>query len=286
MIYVRLAGGLGNQMFQYALARQLAFGRGAGIKIDDRWYRRQSKRAMLLGGFALELDYCDEDDYAMLAEGKIPVVADPVVTERGWQVFDPTILSSPPPVYLSGYFQSWRYFEAIADEIRQGFTVATPPGPEVLALLHEVVDSESISLHIRRTDYLHRKHPRETALPLEYYRAALLRILERVDTPKLFVFSDDLAWARDHLDADCSCVFVDLGPDRQDIDDLRLMAACRHHIIANSTFSWWGAWLRGSPETSQLVYTPAHWIRSGLDTADLIPAEWEVIDWNDHSFTH
>jgi hypothetical protein len=174
--------------------------------------------------------------------------------------------------YLHGYWQSERYFAAHADTLRHDLRIVTPPSPENAEMARQIAAAPSVSLHVRRGDYL--QSGAYAACSGDYYRAALHLVAEAAGlTPTIFVFSDDPAWARDHLDLPFAKVVVDFNGRDTDYEDLRLMSLCRHNVIANSSFSWWGAWLNRHP--GKVVVAPKRWFADKhLQNPDLLPAGW------------
>jgi hypothetical protein len=135
-----------------------------------------------------------------------------------------------------------------------------------------------VSLHIRRGDYVSNRKNIEThgVLGIDYYKRALNFMKEKVKNPQVFVFSDDIPWARENLETDLSLHFMDDNGVERNYEDLRLMSNCKYHIIANSSFSWWGAWLGKFPDKQ--IYAPRNWFNSSdNDTKDLIPETWDLI---------
>jgi hypothetical protein len=267
-IGVRLMGGLGNQMFQYAAARSLAARHRTGVVIDLGWFAEQSttgdtRRVYGLDAFA-----------GPAASAKTVVPAGTRVCEQRFG-FDASVRGSPDRSTLIGYFQSERYFCEDAALIKQDFSFCEEPDRRNRAILELIWSSESVAVHVRRGDYA--TDPATKAhhglLPLNYYRHAADEVASRARHPRYFVFSDDPPWCRTNLPFLRGGVVVDHNPPESGADDLRLMASCRHHILANSTFSWWGAWLATHPE--QIVVAPRRWFALGsLDSADLCPSRW------------
>jgi hypothetical protein len=200
-----------------------------------------------------------------------------VIAERHFH-FDPRILDLPGNVYLDGYWQSEKYFKDIESIIRSEFIVKTMSDPANEAMSERICGTESVSVHVRRKDYVSDSATSRIhgGCSLAYYYAAAERIARAVAEPHFFVFSDDAQWARENLDLKYPTTFVTHnGPDKN-YEDLRLMTLCNHHIVANSTFSWWGAWLSINPD--KMVIAPRKWFaESDLDCRDLIPDSWRTI---------
>jgi hypothetical protein len=146
-----------------------------------------------------------------------------------------------------------------------------------LELAEEINTVNAVSLHVRRGDYV--SNPRTMATngvcPLSYYDSAIRYICARVDAPHFFVFSDDMDWVRENLNIDHPCRYVDHNCSTESFNDMRLMSMCRHHIIANSSFSWWGAWL--NPREDKIVIAPKKWFANSNDTKDLLPFGWATL---------
>jgi hypothetical protein len=274
MVIVRLMGGLGNQMFQYAAARANSLRTGAELKVDLTWFQDEGARVT------------PRREYALEPFGLSPVIASPAELRRTLRRrivrrrprilvdvelrFDPRVLTADD-VRLIGYWQSERYFADRAAEIRRDFELPTPAGD----LARAIARGESVSLHVRRGDYA--TDPKvETelgVLPAEYYEQAVARMSEALAEPEFFVFSNDPDWCAANLRIDAPHTFVRPEQGARAHDDLRLMSLCRHHVVANSSFSWWGAWLGETPST--MVIAPRRWfLTSRFDTADLVPERW------------
>ncbi|MHB1510272.1 MAG: alpha-1,2-fucosyltransferase [Acidimicrobiales bacterium] len=267
-IGVRLMGGIGNQMFQYAAARSLAARRGTGVAVDLSWFVEQSPSGDTQRAYALDVFV------GPAAASKTEIPTGRSFREQGFG-FDASVLQLPDSSTLIGYFQSERYFLEHAPVIEKEFSFLAQPDRDNRSVLELISSSESVAVHVRRGDYTN--NPTTKAhhglLPLDYYRRAVDDLTARVLDPRFFVFSDDPMWCRRGLSFLRGGVVVDHNRQESGAEDLRLMAACRHHIIANSTFSWWGAWLATRPE--QIVVAPRRWFAgSSLDAAQLCPSRW------------
>jgi hypothetical protein len=184
------------------------------------------------------------------------------------------VLNAPGNVYLAGYWQSEKYFKEIEDIIRRDFCLKSEPGPENAAMADEIKGVPSVCVHVRRTDYVTdpRTNQHHGTCSPEYYRNAACLVGSQVSNPHFFVFSDEPDWARANLELPVPTTFVTHNGSEKGYEDLRLMALCQHYIIANSSFSWWGAWLGNS---GGIVVAPKRWFNTeGRDTRDLIPAGW------------
>ena len=286
MIIVKLIGGLGNQMFQYAVGRALADKNDCSLRLDISGFSDYPLRRYELGALDIRADIASAEEVARFRGAKPPhplidrvkkAIRWPqpgIFMERGF-AFDPEVLDLTPPNYLEGYWQSEKYFCHIVDVLRRDFTLASALNGENQAILRKMTGTESVSLHVRRGDYVTNAHTAQYhgVCSLDYYRAAVKHIAEHVYAPNFFVFSDDTDWVEANLEIDHPMTLVRVnGPD-QGVLDMALMKSCRHHIIANSSFSWWGAWL--NPSHEKHVVAPSRWFNQGaLDTRDLIPESW------------
>lgn len=292
-IVLREWGGLGNQLFQYAAL--LYYGRryAADMRIasDPAWNAQCNgyPRPCLLSRFSIRAPLEDRSlaDRVLLTEKAwLKAGANPLKRVLQVQVFNEQVedrycflrdLPLEPGIrtlYLQGYFQSNEMVEAVADELRADLTIKEPPRGRNLELLQEIRRSRNpVSLHVRRGDST-LPWEGKVVLSMEYYAHAISLIKERFADPLVFVFSDDMAFARENLPRDARMVFVDNNDDFASHEDLRLMSACHHHIIANSTFSWWGAWLNS--RRGKMVIAPRHWFPAEGNESyrTLLPRDW------------
>jgi hypothetical protein len=286
MVIVRLAGGLGNQMFQYAAANRLAQQRRVILKVDLATFAKNKLRAYRLPIFGLPVPVATPDEITQLrrpsrwqrAVAKVlrkpPRQPRSYVCEKNLR-FDPAILQLPGKVYLEGYWQSEQYFVDVADTIRQAFTFPPLLQGKNQQLAQQIQAGNAVSIHIRRTDYVTDPAANRVLGPCtsDYYERAIRYIEEQVATPHFFVFSDEPEWARTHLQLAQPVTYVDHNGPEQDFEDMRLMSLCKHHIIANSSFSWWGAWL--ADYRDKIVLAPQQWFRDPTwDATDLLPPQW------------
>ncbi len=281
MILVRMHGGMGNQLFQYAAGRALAARLGVEVALDPRMLAVKGTRPCW-GNFRwrvvppadlkpADLPPVRQDGLARYALwrafGRHPVLR----RERGLG-YNPGFESWGDDSYLHGYWQSERYFAGIADLLRDEFTVVPEPSAQAREMAARIGAGPSISLHVRRGDYL--TLAAHAICSEAYYRAALERVVAQTGiAPRVFVFSDDPDWAKANLDLPCEKVVVDFNGPETDYEDLRLMGLCQHNIIANSSFSWWGAWLNRSP--GKVVVGPGRWFGNPkLHNPDIFPEGW------------
>jgi len=305
MIITKIKGGLGNQMFEYACGRALAEANNCALKLDLGWFEQGASYnhdIFFLDRFDMDIDMATESDLASVlplgqlgkkAVSSLYSVHPPLcqrfcnyyrerqrteISDSGHGPFilsfSPHVAALDPPCYLDGYWQSERYFDDITDIIRDAFTLSNQMTGANAETMRKIRDSNSVSVHLRRGDYVNHGN----ALNMAYYRRAIERVQSAVDRPSFFVFSDDISWAREHFKFDEATHFVSQnGIDRCELD-VALMARCDHNIIANSTFSWWGAWL--NPNDDKLVISPAIWTSGRpVDALDIIPDRWETVSW-------
>lgn len=276
-----MAGGLGNQMFQYAVGRALSLRLGLPLTLDLSFFDRRRHRSYGL---------------APLALGEHTVIAPPSGglferARRQWVSslkrsfgisprhysephfhFDSRFHEIQEPVTLVGGFQSEKYFSGATDTIRSELTPSPAKDELSLRLAREMSAQPSCAVHVRRGDYLSSEKNRSlyATCGIAYYSKAVESIPENCT---LYVFSDDMEWVRKHLRLRRPMVFVESSDPRDVLADLWLMSQADHHIIANSTLSWWGAWLK---IRQGLVFAPREWftVTSGVDDRDLVPSRW------------
>jgi hypothetical protein len=288
LIVARLFGGLGNQMFQYAAARALALRTGAELRVDLTDFAADPRRRYELGDFPIAATPASAADLRRFGLTGRPMAwrlrrwlrllagprIEPIRRQPHFH-FDPTIVALRPPVYLDGYWQSERYFADHAETLRRELQPQGPLDPASAAVAAEIDAVNAVSVHVRRGDYVSdpRTHRYHGICSPDYYRRALAHVGARVENPHLFVFSDDPQWCRDNLRFDLPMTIVDANPPERGPGDLQLMVRCRHHVLANSSFSWWGAWLDAGRD--KIVVAPARWFNTPRnDTRDLTPPAW------------
>jgi hypothetical protein len=298
MVIVRLYGGLGNQMFQYAAARAVAHRLGTVVKLDLSWFEAEEHRRYGLSAFRIwehlasraEIDDVRGRTFSRAERAGLVLAralrsrraaralsgTGRVIKERHFH-FDPELTAAVGDLYIDGYWQSPRYFEGIRELILREFDVRYAQCAEDCTLFDEISNSNSVAVHVRRGDYVSNSLTQQVhgLCTPDYYREAIQLVARRVEDPAFFFFSDDPEWVAKNIPMPGRATIVEGDPRRFDYDDLRLMAACAHHIIANSTFSWWGAWLAKRP--SQHVVAPKQWFRKEACTDDLFPRAWHVL---------
>lgn len=290
MIISRITSGLGNQLFQYAAARQLSLKNHTELYLDLSYYRYQyetdTPRVFKLSHFSIPYRELQDSfvQYLSKATKLLPNRSLPplclFLKEKHFHVDESVLSARARCITLDGFWQSETYFRGSAEIIRRELTLSTIPSPEFNGYAAQIAGTPMpVSMHVRRGDYVNHPEFSKTFgfVGTDYYTQALEQLKAQVDNPTLFVFSDDKEWVRQNLVLPANTVFVEnSGPD-SDVADLVLMSRCYHHIIANSSFSWWGAWL--NPRENKLVITPKQWYKKQptWNTKDLLPAAWLAI---------
>jgi hypothetical protein len=193
--------------------------------------------------------------------------------------FDPEILNLTDNVYLEGYWQSEKYFKDIEEIIRTEFRIKIPPDPLTKQIGDEIISHESVSIHVRRGDYV--SNPKTNQIhgvcDIPYYQKAIDEMCNKIDSPHFYVFSDDPQWVKTNITTPNAPIdFVTHNDASKNYDDLRLMSLCKHHIIANSSFSWWGAWL--GKKKGQIVIAPSRWYNTKKSNySDKLPTYWNTV---------
>lgn len=284
MKLITLSGGLGNQMFQYALfLQQRASGEAVFL------YKNKIRRHPDHGGYALQRLFDVEQGLKGLWLTRLLLVpvAGPLLKHllfprkvREQRLYDYTACAAWLErrawvgTHLVGYWQSERFFAGVRDEVRRAFTFdETKVSIANRRLAAAMRGGCSVSLHVRRGDYVSTGFSwmyGGICTP-EYYCRAMQTLEEHVSHPLYYVFSDDLPWVREHLPLPADAVLVDGNTGADGWQDLFLMTCCRHHIVANSSFSWWGAYLGTYPDT--IVVAPPAWVRHG-EAPDILPDGW------------
>jgi hypothetical protein len=274
MIAVKLKGGLGNQMFQYAAARSLALEKKTWVYLDPSFLYEDAKGRWTQREYELD---CFNIVYKFERSGRINLLRSlnhsarmRRLSESGlWFLpyrnfteqtggFNTEFFNNPVNTYLEGYFQSEKYFVKYRDKLLKEFTFHETPSGKSAELLARLQNSRALSIHVRRGDYV----SNQSAMQFhgfageEYYRSAISEMSRSInDIDFCCVFSDDIDWAKQNIKVSMETVYVDWNAKGS--EDLRLMMQCKHHVIANSSFSWWGAWL--GEKTGSKIIAPLKW---------------------------
>jgi len=280
MIITKLNGGLGNQIFQYSLGRRLATKHQTTLKLDILNFEKDPLRSYCLENFNIQENFADKNEINKLEK-------------RGWQkiinnllpyprrsyiqekkiFFDENILRTKDNVCLDGYWQSEKYFKDIENIIRAEITLKKELSDEARQIEKNILSTNSISLHIRHGDYLNQKMSKIFEIcGHDYYSKAIDKITETEKNPTFFIFSDDITWVKNNLSLPRPHTLINRDKKFNDCEELILMNRCKNNIIANSSFSWWGAWLNNNPD--KIVIAPKKWFKDARDIEDLIPSSW------------
>jgi hypothetical protein len=297
MVIVEINSGLGNQMFQYAAGKALAAKLNTELLLDISWYKQadkaQTPRNFELTVYPFSEKYADEKTVNQLIRPSSSGIfnrlkhrlnrSKPI--HKQWAFvephfhFYPQFFEARNPVYISGYWQSEQYFLPIANQIREVFSIDISKEEPAFEMLQKIAASNCpVSMHVRRGDMV--KNPEVAQVHgscnIDYYKRCMQKIEQRVDHPEYFVFSDDPEWCKENLKSNFPIHFVTGNDGSKAFLDIQLMRHCHHHIIANSSFSWWGAWL--NPNPAKIVLAPMKWFNAGdHNTSDLTPPTWERI---------
>lgn len=295
MIIVQFTGGLGNQMFQYALGRRLSLLHDVELKFTLSFYQHDPLRDFALDCFHVAGSVASGHEISRYAKSpffaldnyflnrlvrwglyKWPVtVSDEPPGQQALMVYNDRVLDAPRNTYVQGYWQSEKYFLPIRQVLLDDFTCRDELDSANQDMLKNIQNCTAVSLHIRRGDYVSNpmtNHSHGTC-DLDYYEDAVRYITGKIVDTHFFIFSDDLRWAQEHLHTGFPTTFVTINDGTASHRDMELMRHCKHHIIANSSFSWWGAWLNTDPQ--KLVIAPKQWFNHfSADTRDLIPESW------------
>lgn len=271
MIRVVLSGGVGNQLFQYAAGRALALARNTELQVDRptaklTTVRRErvvpslqtaAKEASLFA--SIYRKWAIKHHCTHLMRGR-------VFYQVGYE-FSESFFELPDETTLFGFFQNERYFKPFSDRIRSDLSFnLDPPTPETNRLIARIQEDNAVSVHVRRGDYLNIES--FNVCTKAYYIEAIKLLRNKLKNPRFYFFSDDIDWCCHHFKSE-DFIICHLPESKQSsIHDLKTMSLCQHHIIANSSFSWWGAWLNRNP--NKIVAAPYKWFNSQNDPVDNI----------------
>lgn len=296
MIIIRVQGGLGNQLFQYALALSLKKRKNTKVLLDITFYMDSfithgaTKRSFILDNFNIkDIEYTTDKNLVLknsftqkirrLYERKfLPYYKNTYVVEKD-SGFDSLIFEVKTTAYLDGYWQSYKYFENIEKELRSNLILTTELSSDSDVLLSEIKKQQnSISLHIRRGDYVTKYNKLYYQISLDYYTNSINFIKSKLanDSIKIYVFSDDIDWCKQNIKINDSHYFVP-NNQKEDFEDLILMSNCSHNIIANSTYSWWAAWLNSNQK--KIVVCPKRWFNDSNNNFNttIYPTSWNKL---------
>lgn len=295
MIISKLKGGLGNQMFQYAAGLALAKRQETSFKTDLSQLKGTAntldytKRDYELKVFSIAENFANENEINLFIGNRNSVLYKiknrylPYLIKNKYYnepslKFDDSIFTLGKNLYLDGYFQSEKYFANEIELINNNFSFKKDPFGLNLETGNKIKNENSISLHVRRNDYLSSVNQNlfGNICTIEYYNKAVSFLKSKVNNPVFYIFSDDISWAEENIKTDCESHFINNNTGENSFEDMRLMSLSKHNIIANSSFSWWGAWLNANPK--KIVVAPSKWLNDpNCITADIIPTTWVKI---------
>lgn len=294
MIITKIQGGLGNQIFQYAIGRHLAYINNTELKIDNSSYKQDKLRRYGLDKLNITGTIATEDDLKKIGIPEMSstdfvlrikrnifkrIESTKNLNERRYIKqpsfkFHPEILRLKNNIYLEGSWQSEKYFKDIENIISEELTLKNKMLNDSNNFLALIRKNNSVSIHIRRGDYA--SNPEFTnyygLCSIDYYKEAIKKISGKIENPHFFLFSDDPAWVEENLKFDFPKTFIS-GNNLPESEELILMSKCLHNITANSSFSWWGSWLNNNPD--KIVISPKKWFNGcAHNINDLRPSSW------------
>ena len=282
MIVTKLVSGLGNQLFQYVVGRRLATKWNVPLKLDNAFFGSQNLRSFKLNHYQIEAGVANDGDIKPFCKeierynnlhqkttlaAKIYRRSEPVLfpkhtknyfKEATWWIYEPEVFKCGPETYLEGYWQHYKYYEDVSTKILDELSLKDKNDQSRNTWLNKIEsEAETVAIHVRRGDYVTDVNANYLmgVLPLSYYNDAIAYLKQKLSNPVFYFFSDDLPWVKQHIDTGKNSTFYVEG--NTDYVDLDLMARCKHNIIANSTFSWWGAFLNRNQ--NKIVIAPKVW---------------------------
>ncbi len=284
-------GGLGNQMFQYAAAKTLAEHHRVPMKVDLSFLNDRSAkenftfREYELDCFDTSIDIATKNELSTFNRKNRFIgfmksligISTPMHYYEQSFYYNESFYELPNEILLEGYFQSEKYFIQIRSLLLENFKWRSPATGFNLSLIENIKSTNSVSLHIRRGDFVENKviNSIHGLCDINYYQRAITHVNSIMQNTTFFIFSDDINWAKQELGMTSNVIYIDHNIGKESYWDMRLMSYCKHNIIANSSFSWWGAWL--NTNKSKIVIAPKIWFNNynlNLQTENLIPHEW------------
>lgn len=289
MIATQISGGLGNQMFQYATARSLAAKHEAEVRLDLSWFdqtnNQEGSRFFELECFNFKQRSMDPSRYLLVPhaygrKGRILLrLGKPFkkklnhYQEAHYYLNEP-VLQAPDNSYLAGHWTTEKYFNDQRGTILNDFTWTSQLYEDSKKVLDNITSSETpVGVHVRRGDYVSSPTTNKYhgVMDIGYYHQAENILKKKFGKLQLFIFSDDQAWVKRNLKPTSTTSYVEIN--KKGSDDMRLLKECKHFVIANSTFSWWAAWLGQDPQKT--VVAPKQWAQTtAIDTRDVVPKDW------------
>jgi hypothetical protein len=282
MLITKLDGGLGNQMFQYACGLAAALRAGQELFMDLSAYAKSDFRSYELDVFGI-LPKPYPGYLKPFIQSSKNSLLDPLkpikrFKEKRYYSYYEDIKRLKGASYIDGYWQSEKYFVDFEVQIRETFEFKKAPDGQNTKVASQIKSADSISLHVRRTDYISntKANSFHGVCQIEYYKKAIELICQKISDPHFFIFSDDSEWCAQNFDFLVNKTIVSHNTGAASFEDMRLMSLCDHNIIANSSFSWWGAWLNANPD--KIVVAPSEWLGDkSYDTSDVYARGWVVL---------
>ncbi len=278
-IIVHISGGIGNQLFMYAFGYGLSKRLGAELCLDTTYPDNQIGRAYELDAFALpqgrRLSYHKKPSLwaravtNRLRFRKMIGLSTRIYKEKDAYSYEPAVNEAKTDTYFAGYWQSEKYFAHCARELREIFTPKDPRDSTAEALAEKMTQENSVAVHIRRGDYV----GIGVTLDMCYYDTAIDMLRRQLQAPVFYIFSDDPDFCRDYFSkySDLDIRFPQYSTENSTVGDLWLMSKCRHNIIANSSYSWWGAWLGTYAQKQVICPETGDW------RGDFYPKAWTKV---------
>ena len=280
MIIIKLKGGLGNQLFQYAYGRLLSIKNGVEIKYQFYSNKKDIQREYKLGYFNTKVEFPTFEEiqktrYSYGFFSKIIYTINKKILRQHNIGYIPGALNKKTG-YLEGYWQNYKYLEPIRKELLEEITIKNSDGIKKYDILNKIENTDSVCVNVRRGDYV--SNPKNAleylTFGMEYYEHAFKLIKEKIENPTLFIISDDIEWCKNNIKTDLPIIFFD--PNISDYESFIIATKCKHNIIANSSFAFWIAWLNQNP--NKVVIAPKKWNnRYTEEYKDLLPKEWMQI---------
>lgn len=273
-IVVNLIGGLGNQFFQYALGYAICKENGQELLIDNSDFKTYKVRTFELDKFNLELKYAPEE---LVKQLKKKHLFNKTLYKDKRFSFTPSMLKIKKSAYLKGYWQTEKYFKKYETDIRELFKLKDNSFIKNENLLYEIQSTNSVSVNLRLCEYITNPEiaKKHYVCKKDYYKNAINYVNQNLDNHKFFVFSDDVNLAKEFLPENNDYIFCDTANWQE---DLYFMQNAKHNIVANSSFSWWAAWLNQNPE--KMVLAPNQWFtkEAKINYKDVVPDSWTKIE--------
>lgn len=274
MIVTKLKGGLGNQLFEYALARRLSLERKSTLLLDASGYMNDSLRSSDIKKFNIKGSVYENQSFNSLVQIGVNLGFLKNYKEKETFTFDKDVLATKGSIFLDGYWQNYNYFSSITDILKEEFTIkdSDEKNEEFVEKIRN--SSNAVCVHVRRGDIAKNSETNKIhgLMQLDYYLDSIKLLEDKISNPTFYVFSDDLTWVRENIKQE-NVVVVDINSIDAVHKDFMLMRSCQHFIIPNSTLSWWAAWLEGP---KGIVIAPNKWLASRelLLKGNLVPENW------------